>query len=70
MKKGSTVVYLGIAFELTGLIIIFLLAGQFLDEKYSLNGVGVASGISLAFIFWVLHLIILVKKWEKQDLEP
>ncbi len=70
MKKGSMAIYLGIAFELTGLIIIFLLIGQFFDEKYTLNGIGVASGISLAFIFWVLHLIILVKRWEKQDLEP
>ncbi|MCB0347985.1 MAG: hypothetical protein KDD37_04080 [Bdellovibrionales bacterium] len=69
MKKGSLALYTGIAFELTGLIIGFIFIGQMIDEKYQLNGIGVAGGISLAFIIWVSHLMILVKKWEKQDLD-
>ena len=59
--------YLGIAFELTGLIIVFLYVGKYFDEKYTLNGIGIAVGVFLALIIWVLHLIYMVKQWEKQD---
>lgn len=59
--------YLGIAFELTGLIIVFLYVGKYFDEKYELNGIAIAIGVLLAFAIWIFHLITLVKKWEKQD---
>lgn len=59
--------YLGIAFELTGLIIVFLYVGKYFDEMYGLNGIGIAIGVFLALTLWIIHLIILAKKWEKQD---
>ena len=68
MNKGVGV-YLGIAFELTGLIIVFLFIGKYFDEKFTLGGIGITVGILLAFALWITHLLILVKKWEKQDLE-
>ncbi len=55
---------MGVGLELTGVIIVSLYLGQFIDHKYSLGGVGLAFFSMLGFLGWIVHLVFLVKKFD------
>ena len=71
MKK-QYLVFMGLGFELTALIIAGVLAGRWLDSEYHLKGMGPAIGIILALTIWIIHLFQAVKalqRAENTDLE-
>ena len=57
----KTLMYVGLGLELPGLIIAFIFAGKFFDEKYNLKGMGIAGGALLGLVSWVLHLVYVMK---------
>ena len=69
MNKSPYVLFLGLAFELAGLVVAFLFLGQWFDNKYSLGGFGIAGGAFLGLGIWVTHLIMVMNAANKLEEE-
>jgi len=67
MEKRQYYIFLGLIFELMGLVLAFVYAGHYFDEKYQLKGIGIAGGGILALIIWVIHLIQAFKQRSPED---
>ena len=65
--KNKGIIFAGIGFELVGLILGAVYIGGILDEKLKLNGLGISAAIILVFASWLWHLIILLKKFSKEN---
>lgn len=66
-NRKKTLVFVGIGFELVGLILAGLMLGQHLDKTYDLNGLSTA-GISLIVLAgWLVHLVYLIKQFQKNE---
>ena len=67
MKKKRGLVFIGMGFELLGLILTALYLGKYVDDQYELNGLCIALFSFLALIIWVFHLVILTRQFQKND---
>lgn len=65
--QKSYLVFVGMGFELVGLIIACLFIGQWVDNTYGTKGLGVAGFSVLALVGWLVHLIQLLKQVEKES---
>ena len=61
MEKKQYIIFLGLAFELVTLVIGFLYAGRYFDERFQLAGIGVTAGAILAIAIWVTHIYFALK---------
>lgn len=61
MKKG--LVFMGMGFELVGLIFGCLYLGQMLDKQMHWPGYGVALFVIAGLISWMVHLIYLLRRF-------
>jgi hypothetical protein len=61
MKKG--LVFLGMGFELLGLILGGLYLGKAIDEQMGWPGYGVALLVVVCMVSWMIHLIFLLKRF-------
>jgi hypothetical protein len=57
MGKKEYLVFLGLVFELVGLVISLVYAGHYFDQKMGYSGPGVAGGAVIALVIWVYHLM-------------
>ncbi len=64
MKRG--IVFMGLGFELLGLILGALFLGQTIDDLYHLNGYGVAVLVIVVMLSWMYHLFILLKRFMRE----
>ena len=55
-------VFVGIGFELLGLVAVGLWISQELEKRYPSQGLITAGVLILCLISWLIHLVILVKK--------
>ena len=62
-SKG--LVFIGIGFELVGLVLAALILGEKLDKYYGKDGVFVIIFLICGFISWTFHFIFLLKKMMK-----
>jgi len=60
------IVFAGVGFELVGLIVISVYAGEYLDQIKPTKGLWVAGLILLSFVGWMIQLVYMLKKTEKQ----
>lgn len=58
MGKREYLIFLGLVFELVGLVIALVYAGYYLDKKMGWSGVGITGGAVLALVIWVMHLMM------------
>lgn len=65
--RKSMLVFVGMGFELVGLIVACLFIGQWIDQNYGTKGLGIAGFSILALVGWLVHLIQLLKQVEKED---
>jgi F0F1-type ATP synthase assembly protein I len=59
--------YVALAFELAGLVVVCIFIGKYLDEKFSLNGLGIAGGALMGLILWVIHVTVVLRTYERED---
>lgn len=59
------IVFVGIGFELIGLILISVYAGEYLEAKYATKGLWVAGLILLSLVGWMIHLMYMLKNTNK-----
>ena len=57
---------MGLGFELLGLILGALFLGQAIDDRYNLNGYGIAVLVIVVMFSWMYHLFILLKRFMKE----
>ena len=61
MKRG--LIFMGMGFELLGLILGALFLGQAVDKYFGWNGYGVATFVVVVMISWMYHLVVLLKQF-------
>lgn len=61
MKKG--VVFVGMGFELLGLILGSLYVGAAIDEEMNWPGYGLIVTVVAGLIGWMIHLIFMLKRF-------
>lgn len=60
------IVFLGIGFELVGLIIVSVYVGEYLETIKPTKGLWVAGLILVSLIGWMIHLLVMLKTAQKQ----
>jgi hypothetical protein len=58
-------VFTALGFECVGLIAALAFLGSYLDERYGWKGAGVAAGVFVGLVAWLVHVIIILKSSEK-----
>ena len=61
MKKG--IVFMGMGFELLGVILGGLYVGDLLDKQMSWPGYGTAGVVVACLVSWMVHLVYMLKKF-------
>lgn len=56
------ILFIGIGFELIGLIVVAIYVSAWLEEKYPSKGTITAGMILLALVGWFIHIFVLLKK--------
>ena len=64
-NKG--LVFIGIGFELMGIVLAALIIGEKLDKYYGKNGVFVIIFLICGFISWTFHFVFLLKRMMNDD---
>lgn len=59
--------FVGIGFEVVGLIIAAVWAGGWLDARYNLKGMATAGLVIVALVGWFVHILWMLKSFEKDD---
>ena len=67
MKKG--LVFMGMGFELLGLILGGLYLGKLIDEHMGWPGYGVAVCAIAVLLSWLVHLFVLLKRFMEEPSE-
>ncbi len=65
--NGKYLIFVGLGFELVGLMLACLYIGQWVDQKFGTKGLGLAGFSILALVGWLIHLLQLLKQVEKED---
>lgn len=60
------IVFAGVGFELVGLIVIGVYAGEYLEQIKPTKGLWVAGLIVLSLVGWMIQLVYMLKNTEKQ----
>jgi hypothetical protein len=63
----KALVFTGIGFECIGLIVAFVMVGEWLDKKFGWGGLGAGIGGMLGFFAWFIHVLILLKQFNKEE---
>ena len=61
------VIFIGMGFELVGLILGSVYLGHMVDVNYPTQGLGVVSLSLLALAGWLVHVVALSRKLEKNE---
>jgi hypothetical protein len=64
MKPNKQIIFMGMAFELVGLMFGAITLGKILDDEFHFKGLGIAALSLLVLGSWLYHMIILLKKLE------
>lgn len=60
-RRGKMAAFVGIGFELIGLLLGAAFLGRYLDQKFAFQGLVTAGLVILALVGWLIHLILLLK---------
>ena len=59
-------IYMGLCLELVGLVLVLIFIGKEIDTRYNSKGFGIIGGAVLAMVIWIYHLMVFLKKEDKQ----
>ena len=65
--NAKGLVFMGMGFELVGLIFGGLFIGEKIDKAYNLNGLATAGMSLLVLAGWIYHLVILLQRFQKES---
>jgi len=61
------IVFTALGFECVGLIASLAFLGSWLDEKYGWTGAGVAGGVFVGLIAWLIHVVLILRMQPKGE---
>lgn len=61
------IAFVGMGFELAGLMVGALYLGQAIDNYYSTKGLAVAGLTIVVLAGWLVHLVVLLKKYTRDN---
>ena len=64
MNNKGLYIFIGLGFELAALVIAALLIGEKIDKQFNLNGLGSAGLIMVCFLSWIVHFVVLLKRFQ------
>lgn len=67
MKKY--IVFVGIGFELVGIMMACIYLGQLIDKTYQTKGLALAGFMFIGLASWLIHVVMLLRRLEKQNPE-
>lgn len=62
--------FIGIGFELIGLIVAAVFAANWLEARYPSKGMITAGLVLLALVGWFVHIMVLLKQVNKDNNTP
>lgn len=65
--NGKMAAFVGIGFEVVGLIIAAVWLGGWLDTHYGLKGMATAGLVICALVGWFIHILWMLKRFEKDE---
>ena len=65
MGQNKGLVFIGLAFELLGIVIASVYVGNIVDDHFKLKGLGIGIVFIIGMASWTLHLVVLLKKFMK-----
>lgn len=63
MKPGM--IFMGMGFELVGLVIGCIYLGSVIDERFQWRGYATVGLIVISMVGWIVHLIVLLKRYQQ-----
>lgn len=66
-NMGRLAAFVGLGMELVAFVGVLLYAGQHLDKKYGWPGYGMTFGGLAGLVLWLIHVIVIVNKYEKEE---
>ncbi len=60
-EKNKMAAFVGIGFEIIGILLLAAWAGSWLDTAYDLKGMGTAGLVILGLVGWLVHLLYMLK---------
>jgi hypothetical protein len=63
------IIFAGVGFELVGLIVVSVYAGEYLEQIRPTKGLWAAGLILLSLVGWMIQLVYMLKTTEKQKSE-
>jgi F0F1-type ATP synthase assembly protein I len=70
VKSQKFAVFIGIGFELVGIILVCIYLGKATDDYFGTKGIGLALMPIVGLIGWIVQIVILTKKLEKNEEDP
>jgi F0F1-type ATP synthase assembly protein I len=67
MMNRKMAILVSMGFELFGIVLVGVIVGGWLDEKYGWNRMGTLGLILLGFVGWFTHLIVALRALEKDE---
>jgi F0F1-type ATP synthase assembly protein I len=61
-------VFVGIGFELVGIILTALYLGKLFDEHFGTKGLGIAAFPMIGLVGWIIHVIMLSKSMDRPSI--
>ena len=65
MKTG--LIFMGMGFELVGIVLASHYLGSMLDIRFSLGGLGIAGALLLGLVGWVMHIVYLLMRMQRAN---
>jgi len=65
MKKY--IVFVGIGFELLGIMMASIYLGQQIDKSYQTKGLALIALSFIGLASWITHVVMLLRRIEKED---
>lgn len=67
MNNNKLIVFVGMGFELVGIILACIYLGRVLDEQLGLKGIGLALTPMLGLVGWIVQIVYMTKKLDKSN---
>ena len=67
MYKGKELIFTGVVFELFGLCLGGFYLGDLIDQHMGWKNFAAPFMVLLLFVGWIVHLIYLLKQYEKDE---
>jgi hypothetical protein len=64
-KNNRMAAFVGIGFEIVGLLVFAVLFGDYLDTYFAAKGLITAGLVVLALTGWVIHVVVMLRGFEK-----